>query len=164
MELLKMIEVRLLIAHVLCFLIVLAVLRKFLWQPVFDTIDARRRKIDAEIKAVEDAKADVARLRADYELFLARVEEKARDRIKEAEQQGEFTAREIREKARDEAEKIVADSRREIAFEFAKTRESLRAEVVEMVITITEKMIQEKLSFESDRKIVEKLIAEIDRA
>ena len=163
MELLKLLNANIIVAQIVCFFLVLWLLKKFLWKPVFSVLEERKTRIDNELKAIESTKSDVLKLKGDYESFLDKVEELAQKRIKEAENQGEAKAQEIRERAREEAEKIVEDARGEIRFEFAKSRDILKAEIVEMVIKVTEQMIQEKLTFETDRKLIEKMLAELEK-
>jgi F-type H+-transporting ATPase subunit b len=164
MELFKLLNANIIVAQIFCFFLVLWLLKKFLWKPVLAVLEDRKARIDGELKTIETAKADVAKLKGEYEVFLAKVEELTQKRIKEGEAQGEVRSQEIREKARQEAERIVEDARKEITFEFAKSRDLLKAEIVEMVIKVTEQMIQEKLTFEGDRKLVEKMLGEMEKA
>lgn len=164
MELFKLLNGNIIVAQIICFFIVLFILKKLLWKPVFEIIDARKKRIEDELKTIESAKSDVAKLREEYEAFLRKTEELALKRIKEAESQGEIRSQEIREKARQEAERIVNDARKEIQFEFAKSRDQLRGEIVEMVIKVTEQMIQEKLTSDADRRIIDKMLQDMGKA
>ena len=163
MEILKLLSANMLVTQIICFFLVLWLLKKFLWKPVFTVLEGRRVRIDAEFKNIETTKADIAKLKSDYEALQAKVDEMTLKRIKEAEIQGEARAHEIREKARQEAEKIVDDARKEIAFELSKSRDLLKNDIVEMVIKMTEQMIQEKLTFEIDRKIVERMLVDLEK-
>ncbi|MBF0619503.1 MAG: F0F1 ATP synthase subunit B [Candidatus Omnitrophica bacterium] len=163
MELLKLLNANLVVAQIICFLCVLWLLKRFLWKPTFTMLEERKARIQAEFKVLEDAKKDAADLKKQYEAFLAKTEEAAMKRLKEIESTGEVRAQEIRERARSEAERIVEEARKEISFQFAKSRDVLKGEIVDMVIKLTESMIQEKLSFEGDRKIVEGFLKEVGK-
>ena len=164
MEILKLINFQMVLAQMVCFFLVLFLLKKFLWKPVFAMLEDRRNKIQEELKAVSDAKADVLKLKSEYAAALAKIGETAQQKIREGEQQGEARAREIKDKARQDADHIIEDSRKEIRFELTKAREALRTEVVNMVITVTEKMIQEKLTFDTDKKLIESMLKEMEKA
>jgi len=164
MEILKLINIQMVIAQIVCFFLVLFLLKKFLWKPVFSVLEDRKNKIQEELQAISDAKADVLKLKNDYAASLARIDETAKLKVREGEQQGEARAKEIKEKARLDADHIIEDSRKEILFEITKAREAMRSDVVDMVITVTEKMIQEKLTFASDKKIIEGMLKEMDKA
>ena len=164
MDFLKDINPQLVITQIMCFLLILGLLRWKLWGPTFKILEDRREKIASELKAIEDLKADVAKVKADYMGHLARIDQEAQQRLREVERQGEEKSREIREKARQEADHVIEDARKEIHFEFLKAREEIKGEVVEMVVKLTEQMIQEKLSFEDDKKIVEGMLEQLDKA
>jgi F-type H+-transporting ATPase subunit b len=163
MELLKLLNTSLVVAQIICFLVLLWLMKKFLWKPVFSILEVRRAHVQQEMNSLNEAKADVAKLKAEYQEFIDRVDEMAKKRLREIEGVGEEKAHEIRDHARQEAERIVEDARREIRFELAKSKEMLKADVVEMVIKTTERMIQEKLSFEDDRKIIDDFLSQMDK-
>lgn len=163
MELFKLLNFQLITAQMVCFFLVLFVLKKFLWKPVFDILEARRKKVDDEIAAVDALKAEAVKFRTEMEKALAAIEETAQKRLKEVENLGEAKSREIREKARVEADRIIEDAKGELHFELLRAREALRGDVVDMVMKVTEQMIQEKLTFAEDRKIVESLLADLEK-
>ncbi len=163
MELFKLLNLQLITAQIVCFFLVLFLLKKFLWKPVFEILESRRKKIDDEMKAIESVKADAVRFRVEMEKALANIEETAQKRLKDVEHLGEAKSREIKEKARAEAERIIEDAKAELRFELVRSREVLRGDVVDMVMNVTEQMIQEKLTFAGDRKIVESLLAELEK-
>lgn len=163
MELFKLLNGQLILAQVVCFFLALLVLRMFLWKPVFGILEERRKKVDDQMKAIEEAKAEAARLRAEVEQALLKIDETAQKRFKEAEQLGEQRVREMREKARQEAERIIDDARSELKYEFMRSREALKGEIVDMVMKVTEQMIQEKLTFDEDKKIIEGFLTELEK-
>lgn len=163
MELFKLLDTYLVVGQIICFLILLWLMKKFLWKPIFSTLEARKVHVQEQMDGLENAKADVAKLKVEYQQFLDHVDEMAQKRLKEMEGVGEAKAHEIRDHARQEAERIVEDARREIYFELAKSKEALKVDVVEMVIQTTERMIQEKLTFEDDRKIIDGFLSEMDK-
>ena len=163
MELLKLLDLKLITAQIVCFLLALVLLKTFLWKPVFGILEARRKKIDDQFKSIEEIRAEAARFRVEMETALANIDATAQKRLKEVEALGEQRSRETREKARLEAERILDDARSELRFEFVRSREALKGEIVEMVIKVTEQMIQEKLTFDQDKKLVEGLLAELEK-
>lgn len=163
MELLKLLNANLVVAQIICFFLVLWLLRKFLWGPALKMLDQRRDRIAAELKAVEDAKGHVATLKQDYETHLAKIDEEAQARFKKIEHEAEARARELREKGRAEANQIIEDARKEIHFEVVRSREELKNDMVDMVVKVTEQMIQEKLTSERDRTLIEGMLTEVDK-
>ena len=163
MELFKLLDLKLITAQVVCFFLVLLVLKLFLWKPVFKILEDRRKKIDDQMKAIEQTRAEAAQFRAEMEKALANIDATMQQRLKEVEQAGEQKSRELKEKARQEAERIIEDARAELRYEFVRSREALKGEIVDMVIKVTEQMIQEKLTFDQDKKIIEQLLTELEK-
>jgi F-type H+-transporting ATPase subunit b len=163
MEIFKLLNANLVVAQIICFFLVLWLLRRFLWGPALKMLDQRRDRIAAELKAVEDAKGHVATLKKDYETHLARIDEEAQEKFKKIEREADERARELKDKGREEANQIIEDARQEIHFEVLRSREELKKDMVDMVVKVTEQMIQEKLTFEQDRKIIEGMLTEVDK-
>jgi len=162
MEILKLLDPQMVIAQMACFFLVIFLLKKFLWKPVFLVLEERQKRVQSELKAVEDAKNDVLKLKSDYAASLAKIDETARERMKEVRRLGEVQVHEMKDKARLDADRIIEDSRKEIRYEMVKAKEALRNDVVNMVVSVTEKMIQEKLTFDEDKKIIEGMLNDMD--
>lgn len=163
MELFKLLHPQMILAQMVCFALVFLLLKQFLWGPVFNILEERRKKIDEQIRLVEETKAESVRLRVEMEKALANIEEMVQKRLREVEALGELKSREIKEKARHEADRIIEDARTELRFELERSRFLLKGEVVDMIMTVTEQMIQEKLTFDQDRKIIEGLLNDLEK-
>ena len=72
MGLLELISANEVVAQVISFLILLFLLRVLAWKKILKLLDDRKEKIAGEFKKIEDTKAEVAGLRADYETKLDR--------------------------------------------------------------------------------------------
>ena len=164
MELLKLLSANEMIAQIICFLILLAILRVFLWDRFLKILDDRRERISSETRAIEAAKSDMERLRAAYEGKVGMIEEEARARIQEAINEGRRIADEIKNKAEAQGERILDNAKDNIRIELAKAREGLKDEIVDLVIEVAEKVLEEKLSGAEDKRFVEDFLNRIDRA
>ena len=164
MELLKLLSANELVAQTVSFLILLALLRIFLWKRFLKILDDRRERIASELKDVEDKKAVIEGLKNEYESKMKGVEDAARRRIEESIEEGKRISGEIREDAQEAAQKVIADSKETIRRELVKAREELHGEIVDITIRAAEKVIEETLTESSDRKIVEDFLKRIDKA
>ena len=158
MELLKLLSGNEIIAQAICFLLLLATLRIFLWGRFLKLLDARRERIASDFKKIEAAKADVDKLKRLYDARMAKVEEEARETIREAIIDGKKAAEEVRQEAQADAEKTFEKARENIKVEVAKAEERLKDKIVDITIEVAEKVIEEKLSEAGDRKLVEGFI------
>jgi F-type H+-transporting ATPase subunit b len=162
MELLKLLSTNEIIAQTIAFLILLAIMRTVFWNKFLKLLDDRKERIASEFKLIEDARTETERIRLDYEKKLAAIEEAARDKMQEAINAGRRIAEEIRENASKDGDKLVENARATIKNDLAKAREELKNDMVGLVIDTAGKVIQEKLSEEEDKKLVEYFLRETE--
>lgn len=162
MELLKLLSASEIFAQVISFLLLLFLLRVFFWKKMLGLLDARKERIAAGIKKIEDSQREVAKLKSDYETKLDEIEITAKARIQEALEQGRKITEEVRKKAHEEAQDIIENSRANIKFELGKAKEELKEQIIDLTIKATESIIQEKLTEEDDKKLVGDFLDRID--
>lgn len=152
------IDVRLLVLQIVAFLILLFVLRKWVYPIFIKAIDERQEAIEAGMKASQeaqkqaeeaekaiDARLDTARKQADE--ILAATHKEANALVADAE-----------EKAARRAENIVAEAKSEMKNQLNAARAELKAETRQLVAQATEQIIGEKLDASKDAKLVDKAI------
>lgn len=162
MELLKLLSANELVTHIVSFLILFFLLKKFAWGKILTALDQRRERIALELKTIEETKKDTARLKQEYELKMKAVDAQARKQIQAAMDEGKKITEDIRQSAREEAHRIVENAGRVVQDEIARSMGKLKEELVEITMKATENLIGEKLTEAADRKIVENFIREIE--
>lgn len=162
MELLKLLSANELVAQAVSFLMLLAILRIFLWKRFLKILDDRKRGIALELNGIESARQDVAAMKADYESHLSRINEEAREKLGQAQEEGRAAAEAIKKKAEEESQKFFENAKANIAIEIANAREGLKDKIVEISVEVAEKVIEERLTEETDKKLAEKFLKEIE--
>ena len=150
------------VVNILAFLLLLAILKKFAWGSLLKLIDERREKIAGEFRAIEQAKEEMAKLKAQYQESLAKIEEEARVKIQQAIGEGRRIAAEIEEDAREHSRATLEKTKEAVALEGAKARGALKEQVVDLAIQATHKVLQQHLDEETDRRMIEAFIKEIN--
>ena len=163
MELLKLLSANELVAQIISFLLVLWLLRVFLWKRLLKLLDDRKEKIASELKTIEDTQAETSRIKADYETKITEIDKEAAKRIQKAKEEAQKAAEGIRKKAEEEAEIIVANGKADIQDELIKAKEQLKTELVDITIKATENIIGEKFTENQDKKIIEDFLEDIDK-
>jgi F-type H+-transporting ATPase subunit b len=163
MELLKLLDANQLVAQIISFLILFFILRTLVWKRFLQLLDTRKERISSEFKNIEDSKAEAARLRSDYENRMDNIDQIAKGKIEEAVSEGKRIAEEIRENANTEALQIIKKTDEALKAEMARAREEYRDEIVDIALLAAEKVIEEKLTEEEDRKIAEDFLNKLDR-
>ena len=150
------------LTNVLAFLILLVILRRYAWGALLKLIDERQQKIASEFEGIERAKQEMEGLKARYLEGMAKIEEEARAKIQQAVADGRRVAAEIEEGAREHARESLEKTKEAVAQEVAKARVELRDQVVDLAIQATHKVLQQYLDEETDRRMIEGFIREIN--
>lgn len=164
MELLKLLSASQLVAQTISFIILLIVLRIFLWERFLKILDDRKERVAAEFKKIENAKSEIAALKEDYEKKISKIEDTAKIRMQQAVEEGRRMANAIEDNARTGARKVVEGAKDAIKEELSKAREEMKYEIVDLTIKVAEKVIQAKLTTNEDKKIVEDFLNEVNEA
>lgn len=149
------IDWRLLVAQIINFLILLAILYKFLYKPVLAMFEKRTAAIE---KSLEDAKKIEENLKAaeaarDAKIMEARDE--GRKIVEKAREVAEAQSNEIVEKGRAAVEAAVKQSKEQIIAEKSKMLEDAKGKISELVFVAVEKVLREKLDEQADKKLIE---------
>jgi F-type H+-transporting ATPase subunit b len=125
-------------------------------------LDDRKEKIASEFKSIDDAKLEISKLKTDYEARISNIEETAKVKIEQAVENGRKITEEVREKAHEEAQGIINSAKKDIKYELEKAKEELKDKIIDLTISATEMVIQEKLTGEGDKKIVKDFLEKVD--
>jgi len=162
MGLLQLLSANELFVQILNFLVLLFLLRLVGWKKVLAALEQRRNKIAADFEEIERKKQDMAQVKTDYETKLKEIDQMAKVKIQEAADEGQRVSEEIKREALKQSDKILAETKIQIKVEFDKAKVELKGQVVDLVIQATEQVIDEKLSAEGDRRLVEKFLVQLD--
>lgn len=138
------------------FLIFLWIMKRYAWRPILRLLDERREKIAGEFERIEAVKAEIERLRREYEGRLRTIEQEARERIQEAVGEGRRVAQEIRERAHADARAITTKAKENVQLEIEKGRLQLKEDIIRMTMAALERLLREQMTREQhDRLITE---------
>jgi len=158
MGLLNLLSTSEIVAQIASFLLLLFILRVFAWKKILALLDARKEKIAAELKGIEDTKLEIAKLRSEYEGKLTSISEEARQRIQAAVQEGKDLQEQLKKAGNLEAQRIIESARDNIKYEIAKAKEELKEKIIDISIKAAESVIEEKLTEKQDRNMVENFL------
>ncbi|MFA5149396.1 MAG: ATP synthase F0 subunit B [Candidatus Omnitrophota bacterium] len=163
MELLKLLSTNEIVAQILGFLILLALLRIFAWKSILGLLDKRKERIALEFKKIEEAKADIEKLRLEYAAKIASIDETAQLKIHEALNQAKVILEDSRKNGYIQAQAIIDNAKQSVKYELAKAKDELKNEIIDLTLKATEDLIQEKFTGEGDRKLVEDFLKGVDK-
>ncbi|HKW13690.1 MAG TPA: F0F1 ATP synthase subunit B [Candidatus Krumholzibacteria bacterium] len=154
-------EIKALLTQIVGFLIVLFLLRKYAWGKLLEFTEARRQRIVDEFASIEKSKLDVDALRRKFEEELAGIENTRRVRIQEAVSDAHRIAGEIRDEARKEVIAMRVKAGEDINLDMDKANVAFRDQMVNSVISATEKLIRTRLDDAQHRKLINQFLDEV---
>ena len=149
------IQWQVLLAQTISFSVVLFVLWRFAYRPVFAMLEARRQKIAEATANAEKIKTELAKTEADRQKVLADAGDQADKLIDEARAAAARVRTDETQKAVAAAEQIIAKAREAAAQEHAQMLAELKREVGRLVVQTTSTVTGKVLTPEDQRRLAE---------
>lgn len=164
MELLKTlgVDIKLVIVQALGFLILLYLLRRFLFDKIFALLKARREEIRDTYEKTEGDRQEAARLKAGYEKQVYEAEAEAEKKLTEAVKEAKRLGSEIVERSREEAEAIKLKAKESLELERKKVAQEIRDQVIVLSLLTSQRLIQQSLNKEAAERLVDGFIKEME--
>jgi F-type H+-transporting ATPase subunit b len=149
------------IVELITFLIMLAILARWVYPAVVDVAEARQRAIAEQLREAEKARADAEARLQESQSKLEDARKTAQQVIEAANKSGEQVRQDLRKKAEEDARRISESARKEIDADRERALQSARNEVAGMVVLATQKVIGETLDEHKHRQLIERAIEEV---
>ncbi|MBT3880870.1 MAG: F0F1 ATP synthase subunit B [Candidatus Scalindua sp.] len=157
------VDFKMVFIQVVGFLLLLVLMKKFLFGKIKDVIKSRADEIKDTYKKSEDAKAEAERLKAEYQQQAVKADEAAEAKIQVAVDK----AKEISDQMLKEAHQAVADEKSKaqlnIEMERKKALAEVRNQVVDLTILSTSRLIKQSTQRETAEKLVDDVIAGVGK-
>ena len=144
------------------FVIVVIVLGKFAWGPVLALLQQREEFIH---RALADAKRDRDEADAKLKEYAAKLQSahaEAATILEETRRDAERLREEVRQRAKAEADKLLANAQRQIQLETSRALDQIRREAVDLSVMIASKIIQRNLSKADNEKLIDEALKQVE--
>lgn len=149
------------VVSLLNLLLLLLILKKFLFKPVTNALNKRQSSIDTQYKEAEEARSSAEQSKKELEEQLSAAKDTADEIIKSATDAAERRGDKIVGDARDEADTIIRQARADAELEKRKAEEDIKSQIVDISALLTEKMLEREINKEDHRKLIDSFISEI---
>ena len=151
------------IVGAIAFGIVFVALWKVLLPRIMKTLEERTDKIEGELERAAEAKADADRLRDQWQAQLADARHEAARLREEAREQGARIIAEARAEGDAEKARIVATGHAQIEADRQQAFASLRGEIGTLSVQLASKIVGESLDDEARQsRVVDRFLADLD--
>jgi F-type H+-transporting ATPase subunit b len=145
------------------FIVLLILLKKFLYKPILKMLDQRKASIDEALTAADNARMEVASTEENLRNEIANAKSQAEDIVFDAKKNAERVQADIIASASDEAKSIADEATEQIAKEKTEAIAQLRSEIADLAILATQKVLSEGLTKEQEKELLEKYVKEVGR-
>ncbi len=150
-----------LIGQMVAFGILIWFVNRFLWEPLTNLMEERKKRVADGLAAAERGKheQELAEKRAKETLHKAK--ERAAEIIAQAQRRADEITEEAKNSARAEGERLKAAANAEIQQEMNRAREDLRSQVVSIAVAGASKILKRELDEHANEALVKELAANI---
>jgi F-type H+-transporting ATPase subunit b len=142
------------------FLVLLYLLRRFLWGPLTATLDRRAAKIREGLELTESARREREQLKQEVEKVLAQARREAAEIGERMTKAAEAAAADMRAQAKAEADRIRERGRTDAQALHDQALAQLRSEVASMVVLAASRILGREISPEQHRALIERSLDE----
>ncbi len=151
-----------LIAQIINFLILVAILTKVAYKPLMQALADRQAKIADSLETAEQEKQAAEKLRQEYLAQLAEARTQAQAIVEKAAKLAEQTKEQMLKEARDESARLLKAAQEEFARERDLAIAELKGEVVTLAVAAASKIVAQNMDDAANARIVEDFITNLD--
>ena len=147
---------------IIIFGIVLFILKKFAWAPILNALKEREQSISDALHSAENARKEVAGLKASNDQILAEARREKEVILKEAREIKDKIIAEAKLQANAETQKGIENARMQIQAEKTAAINDIKKQVAELSVMIAEKVVRQQLDNSKNQEIlVEELLKDL---
>jgi F-type H+-transporting ATPase subunit b len=151
------------IASIVGLFILVLVVSYFAYFPVRNFVRARKKYIKDNIDNSEKANRDAQKVLAKANEKLATSKSEGQKILKDYQEKASQEKNEILSSAKDQASKIIEDASKRIKADEEEMKNKLTDEISTIAMQAAEKLIKENISTDSNKKMVEEFIKELNK-
>ena len=147
---------------IITFLLLLTILKKFAWKPLLEILDERQKSIEDSLDAAEKARQELENINKESDAILSKAKTEAQSIVADAKSAGDNMREEIMSKSKEEANQQLENAKTQIDAEKNKALTEIRKEVVDLSVSVAEKIIRKNISKEDNKSIIDESLKKIE--
>ena len=159
-----LIEVRpgLMIWTIICFLVVLFVLKRFAFGPIQQMIDQRRERIQQAIAEADNAREEARKLLEEHRKLIGQAKSESEEILGEARRLADAQRDRVKQETEEDRQRRLEETRRQIDQATAQALGQIRDEVGKLSLLAAEKITRKSLDEKDQQRLIDEALAEID--
>jgi F-type H+-transporting ATPase subunit b len=152
----------LMIWTIVCFLVVLFVLKRFAFGPIQSMIDERRERIRQAIDEADHAREEARNLLEEHRKLIGQAKGQAEEILSEARRVADAQRERVREETEEDRQRRLEETRRQIEQATHQALGQIRDEVGKLSLAAAEKITRKSLNDADQQRLIDEALAEID--
>ena len=148
---------------IITFLLLFYVLAKFAWKPLLKMLEERENLIKSSLDDAEKARQELEKMNSESEVIISQARSEAQSILSDGKAAAEKIKDDTIAKAKDEASKIREDAKHQIQVEKDKAITDIKKEVVDLSISVAEKLINKNISEQDNSSLIEESLKKIKK-
>lgn len=144
--------------QLITFILVLVLLRVFVYKKLVATLQARRDEVEKSLDAAKESAAELEQTREKVAAMIKQARAEADDIVATGHKESAAMIEAAQDKAVKQAEHITREAQTRIEAEVRKAQAALKKETIQLVAQATEKIIGEKLDAKKDEQLITKAL------
>jgi F-type H+-transporting ATPase subunit b len=159
-----LIEVRpgLMIWTIVCFLVVLFVLKRYAFGPIQQMIDQRRERIEQAIAEADNAREEARHLLEEHRKLIGQAKAESEEILGEARRLADAQRDRVKQETEEDRQRRLEETRRQIEQATAQALGEIRNEVGKLSLLAAEKITRKSLTGADQQRLIDEALAEID--
>lgn len=150
-----------LIGQTVTFIVFVWFCMKFVWPPIMNALEERKKKIADGLAAAERGAHEKELAQKAAAETLHEAKQQAQEIINQAHKRAGQIVDEAKDNARAEGERLIAAANAEIEQEVNRAREQLRGQVVSLAVTGASKVIKKEIDPKANEALLKDLVAQL---
>ena len=147
---------------IVCFLVVLFVLKRYAFGPIQQLIDARRDKIQQAIDEADNARAEARNLLEEHKQLIGQAKTESEEILAEARRIADAQRERVRVETDEDRQRRLEETKRQIEQATTQALGQIRDEVGKLSLLAAEKVTRKSLNESDQKRLIDEALAEID--
>ena len=148
---------------ILCFVLLLVILKKTAWKPLIDAINEREEGLRRTMESADQARKEAEKIKDELNERLADLKTEIKEQLEDARKTATREKEAMLDDARKTAASIIASAKKEIEAERVSALKDMKRKVASISMMTVEKLMSDSVDEKKNAELTEKYLAEAEK-
>lgn len=153
----------LIVAQIVNFLVILYILKRFLYKPLFTVLEKRQQLAKEAVEKADESSKALEKAQAEEKEIIKKAQTTATQIITDAKEQSADMLKKAEEKAKKQTDKMIADAKTQIEQETQQAQAQLNKYVAKLSVDLLKKSLANVFTEKEQAEIIERAVKEMQK-